>query len=482
MQHLYLIVSDLHTTEVEDNEDGWKRYKSSKFVVDDELDQVISRFSARANSDNELTLILNGDILDFDLVTSIPDTPDWPISRGERKSGLRPTSDKSVWKLRRILDHHPKLVRTLAEFLSAGHKVVYVFGNHDRELHFEAVRDVLHAAIRASAEEHGLVLSDGARVQFEPWFYYVPDEIYAEHGQQYDAYSSFRYLMAPTVERSDGTEELALPMGNLSCRELINRLGFFNPHSSDGFILSLFAYLAHWLRLYAFTRRNLILGWLWGSMLVLTGTLRNRAAVLGQGPGKHEVARRALAQRVSLAEDVVDQLDDWRTMPIADKLFRVLRELWLDRLLLACVLAGATTALALTPIPLWIKLMVPLSSFPLAFLVYEALVAKSAWEYMGEFPTKARRIAETLNCPVVTFGHTHLPVTVPLAAGRTFINTGTWSPTWDEEEKLTPGTQNYAIVEFNNGSVSVELASYVGEEQVWTAPSSAQPVGYVSAA
>lgn len=459
--NLYLIVSDLHTTEIEDNEDGWKRYKSSKFGIDGEFEKLVRHFSARGNGENKLTLILNGDIIDFDLVTSIPEQPPWPVSRSEHSCGLNPTSPKSEWKLHRVLDHHPKFVQTLARFLSEGHEIVYVLGNHDQEFQFQPVQDILNAAIKRSADEQGLTLGEEAHVRFEPWFFHVPNEIYAEHGQQYDAYSSFRYMLTPHVDGADGIDELAIPMGNLSCRELINRLGFFNPHSSAGFILSLFAYLSHWFHHYAFTRRSLIFSWLWGSLCVWRKTLAIRAKVLTKGPKDHEAKRNHLAERVALSSEVVEAIDNERSLPIADKVFRVLRELWLDRLFLLLVLITATVLLTLTSAPLWVKLMVPLSTFPLVFLIYEAVAAVSAWEWMAKLPQRARRIAEMVGCPVITFGHTHLPMTLPLARGVTLVNTGTWSPTWGEGEILTPGIQNYAVVEVNQGAVDVEIGSWL---------------------
>ena len=54
-----------------------------------------------------------------------------------------------------------------------------------------------------------------------------------------------------------------------------------------------------------------------------------------------------------------------------------------------------------------------------------------------------------------------IPMTVPLARGVTLINTGTWSPTWGEGEILLPGTQNYAVVEVNQGAVGVEIGSWL---------------------
>jgi hypothetical protein len=84
---------------------------------------------------------------------------------------------------------------------------------------------------------------DERLVQFGPWFYLVPGEIYVEHGNQYDYYTSFRHVLDPVVD-DDGQATLALPMGNLSNRYLMTQMGYFNPHASD-FILNAFAYVEH---------------------------------------------------------------------------------------------------------------------------------------------------------------------------------------------------------------------------------------------
>ncbi|MFA6035111.1 MAG: hypothetical protein WC889_19595, partial [Myxococcota bacterium] len=86
----YLIVSDLHLADVEDNPDGWKYYKSSRFLIDDEFDRLVTRFLEEKLPDSEcggtpapLTMIFNGDIFDFDLITVVPDNPPWPVSKLE---------------------------------------------------------------------------------------------------------------------------------------------------------------------------------------------------------------------------------------------------------------------------------------------------------------------------------------------------------------------------------------------------------------
>jgi len=49
--------------------------------------------------------VLNGDIFDFDLVTSVPKDPPWPVSFSSGASACSPPPPKSAWKLSRMLEH-----------------------------------------------------------------------------------------------------------------------------------------------------------------------------------------------------------------------------------------------------------------------------------------------------------------------------------------------------------------------------------------
>ena len=138
--HRYLVVSDLHLCDVEEHADGWKAYKSGLHRFDPEFERLVLRALDGLPPGATFTLLLNGDILDFDLVCAVPDDPPWPVSRSERLSGMDPTGPKSAWKCQRVLDHHPVFVQTLARVLCRGHEVVVVMGNHDREFHFDEVR------------------------------------------------------------------------------------------------------------------------------------------------------------------------------------------------------------------------------------------------------------------------------------------------------------------------------------------------------
>jgi hypothetical protein len=456
MGNNYLLVSDLHLCDVEYHADGWKAYKRKEYVFDAEFDALVKRFVAGGSGGDcgggspALTLILNGDTFDFDLVTSIPEKPPWPVNQLERRRCLNPTAAKSAFKLGLILADHPQFIRTLADFVEAGHRIVCTMGNHDRELHFREVQDAFTSAVgRELASRERPMPADA--ITYEPWFYHVPGEIYAEHGNQYDYYSSFRYLLFPVV-KIRRQESLALPMGNLSNRYLMTRMGFFNPHASD-YILNLFHYVAHWLRWYAFSKRSLIGNWFWGSLLVLWELFKQKRRMI-RAPAGYAKRMQEAADRVGLPRKTVDRLAKLQPMPITGKFFRMIREFWLDRVALIAFMAGGTVALALVPIPLWIKLMVPLTGFPLIFFIYEWLArGDSIFTIEEQIPKDAAMVAEILKPRFVVFGHTHRPCMIPLSNTASYINTGTWAPIWQDEDRsrLVPGLRNYALLKFRDG-------------------------------
>lgn len=459
MAEHYLILSDLHLCDVENHADGWKAYKAPRHLFDEELVAVLDRFVAHGAPNDARTLVLNGDIVDFDLVHATPAEPAWPVSAGERRHGLEPTGPKSAWKLARILDDHRCFLGSIAGLLAAGHRVIYVYGNHDRELCFEEVRDVFVAAVARAGEETG-VAPDLSRLHFEPWFFYEPGRIFAEHGQQYDYYTSFRYVLAPTLD--DGAEPiLALPMGNLSNRRLITHMGYFNPHASD-YILNVYSYFAHWLRHYAFSRnRHMGLRWVFGSLGVMISLLQTKRR-LRRAPPNYDVALRKYAERAGVSEATLRALDELKRLPITTRWYRVFREFWLDRVLAGILFTGGTIALAVSPVPLWIKLMVPITSFPLLFLIYESLVrVESVFTAEQQASKYARAISELFDARVITFGHTHQPKLLPLEPGVTYVNTGTWAPMGPGADvgQRVPGMRNALTVTFDGDAMTVHLSS-----------------------
>ena len=134
--------------------------------------------------------ILNGDVFDFDGVTDQPD-PETGLRTNwlERQCGLGATEPKSAWKMSKILDHHPIIVRDLRRWLAEGPRLGGLVGTHDLELLGPAVEDVIRAR-----------LGDGDMV-FCEWFYLSAGDTLVEHGHQYDGYC----LCVDPVSPSDCT-------------------------------------------------------------------------------------------------------------------------------------------------------------------------------------------------------------------------------------------------------------------------------------
>ena len=449
MRH-YLVLSDLHLCDVEAHSDGWKAYKHPRYHADEPFCQTLETFAERGTSDDERVLVLNGDIFDFDLVTLTPSDAPWPVNHRERSRGLRPTARKSAWKLQRILADHPRWLEGLSRFVAAGNSVVYVVGNHDSELNFPEVAEALFVGLEEAARRQGLRI-ERKQLRIEPWFYYVPGELYVEHGQQYDYYTSFRYLLHPFVKPQRSKPAfIALPMGNLSNRYLMSQMGFFNPHASD-YILNVFRYLSHWLHHYAFSlQRHLAVAWIFGSLAVL-GRLFFIKGCLQKDPPDYPKLLEAYAAARALPLAQVHALDALKQPPITNRLFRLIREFWIDRLALAVLMTSGTVTLALVPIPLWIKLMVPLSSFPLLFLIYEwAAHGESIFHIEQSLPRFAAEIAQIFPVQLVIFGHTHKPELLPLGRGVSYVNTGTWAPVWERgnHNVLAAGYRNVLEASF----------------------------------
>ena len=473
--HHYLVVSDLHICDIEDHADGWKHHKSGAWVFDTDLDAMVQSFLDRLAPSDTFTFILNGDIFDFDLVTAVPLSPAFAVRPTERLYGLDATAAKSAWKLERILDDHPVFVRLLARLVAAGHRVVLTIGNHDRELCFPEVAAVLRARILAVAESllststssSPLPLSSSgcgadavaALLVIEPWFFCIPGEIYVEHGHQYDFYSSFQYNLEPVVALR-GEPRIALSTGNLSNRYLLSNIGFFNPHATD-FILSGLGYLRHWLRHYAFSRRMLFFIWFIGSIRALVALLQIRTRLRRHPPRDYHRHVQAAGLRYGLPPGLAERLHAMACEPITSRFHKIVREFWIDRLLLSLALTGATIAIALSGAALSVKLVIPLAVFPLVWFLYQWLAGTNnalTTEYRSQ--VYARGIAAIVPVKAVVFGHTHDAATQPLSRDTTFANSGTWAPSWTPDGRPVPGLRNFVSVRIrvHDGTPEGEVA------------------------
>lgn len=164
------VISDLHLTDAEpprhkqkSRHPLWKKFKTREFYIDNNLVSFLSHIQEKSGGE-KVELILNGDIFDFDSVMSLPEGPVFKVNWLETRRGLFPEQEKSLFKIKVILEEHESFVKALSEFINKGNKVVIIPGNHDVELHFPDVQDHIRSVLQIRPEfEKNFV--------FTHWFY-----------------------------------------------------------------------------------------------------------------------------------------------------------------------------------------------------------------------------------------------------------------------------------------------------------------------
>ncbi len=432
--HHTVIVSDLHLTEVEDPDPArplWMRYKHRDLIIDGCFERFLQH--QREQTEGEVELILNGDIFDFDAVVAVPDDPPFPVSWLERRRGLAAEEAKSRFKMGVILDGHAVFVRALRAWILDGHRVVLVVGNHDAELYWPSVREQLVEA---------LDLPEGRRdaLRICEWFYLSGGDTLVEHGNQYDAYCVCPDPLHPIFEIR-GRARARVPFGDLAGRILLNGMGLFNPYVESTFIKPMREYLVFFFKHVARTQPLIGWTWFWGAIATLIVCLRE-----GFRPARRDpltLARReeAAARVSNVSSSVLRALRELRVHPAIFNPWKILRELWLDR---ALILAGITgVCFWLVGVlnvfgdvsPLWALLPFLILLPPFAFY------ARSVNSDVGNTNRSvARRLPTALRIAGVrraVIGHTHQEGHEAWPSSE-LINTGTWSPAFEDVEYTRP--------------------------------------------
>jgi UDP-2,3-diacylglucosamine pyrophosphatase LpxH len=410
MRHT-VVISDIHLSEVERSGGAWMRYRQRPYLPDHEIAAMLQGVQAELQSGDagapgdELTVVLNGDIFDFDAPHVID---------GESVFHDMPrTAEHTVPALTAILDDHPVFLEALGKVLAEGHQVVVLAGNHDVALTLPEVMAVLtdrlaQAAAQAREQDGGAAgrreLALGAKVIFRPWFHRTADGIVIEHGNQYDHFCS---LESPMIPFGDGRREIPPTVGTLATRHIAARFGYFNLHDDRSFMLSPWGYAAHWARNYLFSRRSPLLIWAAGTLRVLAGLRRHRP-----DPRDHRASRRRLrdgllacAAQTGASLRAVVRHARLFARPLGNSPRAVLRELWVDRAAIISI-AFALGVLALLHLP-GIAALAGMFA-PIVVVAYGRLAPKAklneAWLRIDD---TARRIAAIHRARAVILGHTH---------------------------------------------------------------------------
>ena len=219
-----LIVSDVHLSQTHPDipsDPMWMRYRRADLHPDAEFAALVDHALADFEGD-AIELVFNGDVLDFDAP--------W-VKDGQSSFEEFPVDDAGcAAQAERILSDHPGWFRAVARLLLAGHRVLFLSGNHDVELYWPGARAAIRehlvvlcrneavAAPRVTPEE--IATSIDERVRFRAWFHVTEDLIYLEHGSQYDIFNGVPWPMMPVGKKRDWVHPV---MGKLAFKRTGSR-------------------------------------------------------------------------------------------------------------------------------------------------------------------------------------------------------------------------------------------------------------------
>lgn len=429
------IISDLHLTDPEpprhqtkSRHPLWKKFKTKEFFIDESLIQFLIHIQELSKG-QKTELILNGDIFDFDSVMSLPEKAIYKISWLETRRGLFPKQERSVFKIKVILEEHIKFIDALSDFIRNGNDLVIIPGNHDVELHFPDVQSEILKALNLSE-------SQLKQVRFTDWFYISNKDTLIEHGHQQDPYCVCENPMNPFL--LDYNElSIRLPFGNVACRYMMNGLGLFNPHVEKNYIMSIKGYLLFFFK-YLLTNQPLIIWtWLWGAVATMWHVTTDRFAEPFRGNISNEKRAIEAAVKSLSTPSVVRELQELFASPATNDPILIAKELWLDRLFL--ILVGFVT---LYLFGTFLKTMISISFFwiflPFAmlvpfFLFYARSVTSLVSQYKEPSESLLARQAEIAGVRRIVYGHTHIARHEYYGMVE-HLNSGSWSPAFTNVE------------------------------------------------
>lgn len=419
------VVSDLHLCEAEapnPRHPLWKKFKSREFFFDEEFAMFIDYIQKEAG-EHRVELVLNGDIFDFDSVTTSPQAPTFKVSWLESRRGLDSEREKSIYKIEVILRDHPVWVEAIAKFVKEGNRVIFVVGNHDLELNWIDVQKKI-------LDIMGLTNNQRRRVRFVEWFYVSNKDTLIEHGHQYDPYCVNQDPINPIVIDYNRLM-IRLPFGDLACRYLSNGMGFFNPHVDSNFLMSVPEYLKVFFR-YMVRAQPLIL-WtlLWSSWVIFVDTIRHATLKELQNPLTIEDRVDEIAQKSNATPRTVRELQALFAKTVAGSPWKILKELWLDRALILILGILATLYLFLVVDRIYsisfYWLFIPMFILIPPYILY----SRSVYSYVSYYK---RPDEETLSMAGmiagvkrIVYGHTHI-LRHEMIGAIEHLNPGTWSP------------------------------------------------------
>jgi len=459
-----IVVSDLHLSDAEPSHPMnplWKRYKRRRHFVDRTFRDFLEYISSMAVGAVEL--VFAGDTFDFDSVMKLP--KHLSASWLERRRGLAAEESKSRYKIEVILHDHVLWVEALRNFILRGHRIIFVIGNHDVELHWPSVQETIISRLRLPEELR-------ANVRFCEWYFVSNKDTLIEHGNQYDAYCVAANPIHPLIKIGPKVV-VRLPFGNLAGKFMLNGMGLMNPHVDSSFIKSsLREYFIFYYKYVIRTQPLLMWDWAWSAAVTLVYSVSEGLLPAMRDPLMVPTRVADIAAKANTAPMTALSLRELHVHPAAFSPMKMLRELWLDRLLfLVLILIGSIQFFGLLNIVSTVSIwwfLIPVAILIPVFLSY----AQSVDSELEKTQIVSRQMtpysAKIVGVNRVIHGHIHREAHTKID-GVEYLNTGTWSPAFKDIECTQPfGRKCFAWIrgDGSGGPRVASLMEWKGQGQV----------------
>jgi UDP-2,3-diacylglucosamine pyrophosphatase LpxH len=475
------IVSDFHLGMGRNSETG-KFSRNEEFFYDVEFSLFIDHILKESKEKNsDILLILNGDILDYLAVTSLPSKQEikdlnLKITKNELKFGLGSSENKACWKTRVIIKGHPIFFETLARFLLSGNEIIYIKGNHDLELYWKKVRKIIKDHLIFLLKKLNSPNQDEIKkFSIRPWFYMEDKKFYVEHGNEYDTTNSLTTPLNPLLpENSYKIRERLLdyPVGSLFARYVYGPIRQLDPYRTHVISFAQYLTVLRTYNIWDFLRT------LYFNFPFFIRASKNSISFSSDGfknvIKKHEDRKERFAKDNGISNKNLKKLDNLRVRPLGHSAYEIFKQMF-QPFIKQTIILGTVSVISIYA---WILIFTVLSSllqrsiFGKASLIailgvltvvgvffILTKIGKALNNYedplIARTFEKSEKISRIMDVENIVMGHTHIPEKRKLKNGGYYINSGTWTLNPGPWDQLQNGARQYTYVAHIDGKIDL---------------------------
>lgn len=451
--HNLLLLSDLHLGEQLPQEAREHVQERASFQ-DQQFFSFLQHYAHHKVRQKPWRLVIAGDLLDFMHLHVPHEDARWYVPSWDQKG--------AKLKLQHLFQLFPQTFLGMATFLHAGHQLHIITGNHDAELNLPQIQDLFFQHLLDLAQQHGmeeLAHDLHNRLYFCPWYYAEEGLIHIEHGHLHDPLCTVESFLQPDTEAPlRSVSHLAVEAQYL-CQE---SFGCVTAHEADQW--GAYDIARHIFRQPLQQQTHILKVAAKSVYRLFSLSWQQRPASLSTRDLE------VVSARYGLCPQKLEKLHKSHSLPLYARTFDLLQMLYLDRLLLVILTAWLVTkSLRSSASHTTIAGMMTLISF--AFVgIYMYLSRRFPVTATAPSLLKAAySIADHLRVPLTIFGHNHQFEHRDLGDGHHYINLGTWSPTFDEEEHRPQNSgvlsqqQPFLMIQHVDDALQVDFMSWTTE-------------------